>query len=160
MDHLIPPSSEETEVVSFTAYRDETDRENRIKKYVFEKSLIRPRTNLWTIGLIMFFYFVAAFLLGYSTISILNLEKWNTSIYVTSYLLCFAIITKFLAIKSIECYQHYAKLTTRRKCLCMPTCSEYAIAVLKKYPIFIAIPKIKKRLLKTCKGDFYKIDPP
>ena len=156
---LVPPSAE-AETASYDAYQNTMNDENKIKTYVFEKSLNRPHTNLLTIVLIVLFYLIISFLLSHITIWIFKLEKWHALTYLLWYFLCFVMIAKFLAIKSIECYQHYAKVTTRRKCLCMPTCSEYAIAVLKKYPILIAIIKIRKRLFKTCKGDFYKIDFP
>lgn len=159
-NQLTLPSYEETEIASYIAYRAAMDEEERIKNYIFEKSLVRPRTNLLTIAVLLFSYLILAFFLGYIVILILNLESWSPLIYFLCYILCFAMLFKFLAIKSIECYQHYAKITTRRKCLCMPTCSEYAIAVLKKYPILIALIKIEKRLFKTCRGNFYKIDLP
>ena len=53
---------------------------------------------------------------------------------------------RFLGIKAVECYQHYAKEETRRKCLCVPSCSEYAILCLKKYELIKALLKIKKRI--------------
>ena len=84
----------------------------------------------------------------------------NTWIILAVWILLFFLIAKHLCIKLVECYQHYAKEETRRKCLCMPTCSEYAIAVLKKYCLVIALCKIHKRLFKTCKDGIYKKDPP
>ena len=67
---------------------------------------------------------------------------------------------RFLGVKIIECYQHYAKKEIRRRCLCVPSCSEYAILCLKKYELIKAVLKIRKRLFVTCKGDDYKIDLP
>lgn len=67
---------------------------------------------------------------------------------------------RFIGIKTVECYQHYAKEITRRKCLCVPSCSEYAILCLKKYELIHALLKIRKRLFVTCKGFEYKIDNP
>ena len=67
---------------------------------------------------------------------------------------------RFLGIKTVECYQHYAKEETRRRCLCIPSCSEYAILCFKKFGLLKALIKIRKRLYKTCKGDEYKIDYP
>ena len=66
---------------------------------------------------------------------------------------------RFLGIKIVECYQHYAKEETRRQCLCVPSCSEYAILCFKKFELVKALVKIGKRLCITCVGD-YKIDWP
>ena len=63
-------------------------------------------------------------------------------------------------IGAIKLYQHYADEDVRRRCVCKPTCSEYAIIVLKKYGVLIGIYKIYIRLFKTCYGTVYKIDEP
>ncbi|MBQ9805334.1 MAG: membrane protein insertion efficiency factor YidD [Clostridia bacterium] len=65
-----------------------------------------------------------------------------------------------MGIKLVECYQHYTSEEVRRRCLCVPSCSEYAIACFKKYWFIQAILKIRKRLYFTCQGDEYKLDPP
>ena len=78
-------------------------------------------------------------------------------------LLPFAVILVFLRILCItivKCYQHYAKEQTRRRCLCKPTCSEYALICLKKYNIIKALKKIHRRLFITCNGGFYRMDEP
>lgn len=67
---------------------------------------------------------------------------------------------RFLGIKIVECYQHYASEATRRKCKCVPSCSEYAILCLKKYGLIKALLKIKKRLFVTCQGFDYILDDP
>ncbi|MBR6427397.1 MAG: membrane protein insertion efficiency factor YidD [Clostridia bacterium] len=67
---------------------------------------------------------------------------------------------RFLGKKAVECYQHYAKEETRRRCLCIPSCSEYAILCFKKYELIKALTKIRRRLYVTCRGDDYKIDLP
>lgn len=66
---------------------------------------------------------------------------------------------RFLGVQIVKCYQHYASEETRRKCLCVPSCSEYAIICFKKKPFIIACFKIRKRLFKTCCGE-YKVDKP
>lgn len=66
---------------------------------------------------------------------------------------------RFLII-AIELYQHYAPEHLRRKCICMPTCSEYAVICIKRYHFFKAIYKIYKRVTKECVGQIYHIDNP
>ena len=56
-------------------------------------------------------------------------------------------------------YQHYAGEKVRRRCLCIPSCSENAILCLRRYPLIWALMKIRKRLYKTCKEE-YKLDFP
>ena len=152
--------SKESTPALYDDYRKKTDEENKIRKYVLEKPLNRPRTNWLTIVCIIALYVIISFFLSYVVILLFKIKRLGALIYLSCYLLCFMVISKFLAIKCVECYQHYAKEETRRRCLCKPTCSEYAIAVLKKYPFLVAMIKIKKRLFKTCKGDVYKIDLP
>jgi putative component of membrane protein insertase Oxa1/YidC/SpoIIIJ protein YidD len=57
-------------------------------------------------------------------------------------------------------YLKLAREETRRRCLCIPSCSDYAIACLKRFPLIFSFFKIHKRLFKTCKGEMYLIDKP
>lgn len=59
----------------------------------------------------------------------------------------------------IKLYQHFAPERVRRRCKCKPSCSEYSIAVLKKYCLVKACCKIYIRLTKTCCGK-YIVDNP
>lgn len=68
---------------------------------------------------------------------------------------------RFCLIQTVKCYQHCATEKTRRRCKCVPSCSEYAILTLKTvYPLPVALLKIRKRLYKTCNGEEYKVDFP
>lgn len=57
---------------------------------------------------------------------------------------------KRIALLLIELYQHYASEKTRRKCVCMPSCSVYALMVLRKHNIIKALCLIVNRLSKCC----------
>lgn len=64
----------------------------------------------------------------YSTyIAVLTL--WST--------LIICICAKRYFIFAIMCYQRYAKSSTRLKCCCYPSCSQYAIIALQKYGVII-----------------------
>lgn len=85
------------------------------------------------------------------------------------WVLCFALFfliaclfeARRVRVGLVRLYQHYAPEKIRRRCLCKPTCSEYAILVLEQEPnVFKALWRIYLRLHKTCKGGFYKIDLP
>ena len=130
------------------------------KKYVLEKPLIRPNVTVGKVLLNVIIYLAVS--IGLTVITrilspiagvraVLLLIIWGLPLFLSK---------KTIAIKAVECYQHYAKETTRRRCLCMPTCSEYAILVLREYPFMKALRMIRIRLKRTCKGTVYKIDYP
>lgn len=149
-------SEEKANYISLRKLVSEAD---EIKDYIQKKPLSRPKTNAASICVILILFAVSTLLQAYGFIHIFNLRSMTVPIILSAYVINFIIWLKFIAIKAIECYQHYAKETTRRRCLCIPTCSEYAIAVLNKYFVFLALYKIYKRLFKTCKNN-YKLDPP
>ena len=70
------------------------------------------------------------------------------------------ILIRKIAIWAIRLYQHYAPEDVRRRCLFMPTCSEYTILVIQKYGIVIGLYKAYIRLFKKCRGSIYRIDYP
>lgn len=136
-----------------------TDKESisLVKKYVRRK-LVRPQTT-WSvpvlIGVLMLIIpFCVAYALLYFFASFSSV--WC---YVICYFIIDMLLLRLLLIKIVRCYQHYAREEIRRFCMCMPSCSEYAIAVLKKYPLAVAIFKIVFRLKVTCDGEM-KIDMP
>lgn len=66
---------------------------------------------------------------------------------------------KVILVSAIELYQHYASESTRRKCICMPSCSVYATMALKKYNTLKAMRLIFNRLSNCC-GSVCIIDYP
>ena len=144
----------------YDIYRHAQEEQIVARKYILNKKLSRPKTNCFTVFLIITSCLLSGTLAAWGVIWALNTAIPKVYVYITCYVISFRIFFKQICLKSIECYQHYASEKIRRSCLCMPTCSEYAIAVLKKYPILIALIKIEKRLFKTCRGNFYKIDLP
>lgn len=61
-------------------------------------------------------------------------EKTSQTIRST---LIICICAKRYFIFAIMCYQRYAKSSTRLKCCCYPSCSQYAIIALQKYGVII-----------------------
>ena len=149
-------SEEKVDPISLRNLLSEAD---AIREYIQKKPLARPKTNLITICFILVMYAIIALIEAYIVVYLFGLQSFTISIMIVSFAVNFFFWIKYIAIKLVECYQHYAKEETRRRCLCKPTCSEYAICVLKKYFVFVALYKIYKRLFKTCKND-YKIDFP
>ncbi len=138
--------------------------QSEARDYVLNKPLNRPNVKK-PIPIILTFIAVAvSVLLGYilslvmGTYIALSTGK-KALIILTASIVLFLCALKHLLIVFIKCYQNYASEFVRRSCLCKPTCSEYAIIVLKKYCLFKALKLIYVRLFKTCSGK-YKIDYP
>ncbi len=137
----------------FLSKRVKTDPESiaLVDKYI-ERELVRPKTKRGVpifIGILMI---ILPFIVGFAFLRVFP----DTSVpwcYVICYLVIDIPLLRLLLIKTVECYQHYASEELRRFCMCMPSCSEYSIAVLKKYPLLVAIFKIVFRLTVICDGE-------
>jgi putative component of membrane protein insertase Oxa1/YidC/SpoIIIJ protein YidD len=81
-------------------------------------------------------------------------------VVIVCFLLGLIICSKKIIIGIVRLYQHYAPEDVRRKCLLMPTCSEYMILAVQKYGTLQGLYKGIYRLLITCKGTVYRIDYP
>jgi len=147
--------------LEWQAYLQAYQEQKRLEKYQQERVLPKPATTkgtvvLYTALLLMILTAFYGMLWG-----LLSLKLWLQILVSVLFMIC---ITEFygrlLGIKIVECYQHYASEATRRKCKCVPSCSEYAILCLKKYELIYALLKILKRLFVTCKGFDYIIDDP
>jgi putative membrane protein insertion efficiency factor len=64
------------------------------------------------------------------------------SVFITAAVLCLRLVLIWL----VKVYQHYAKSETRLRCCFEPSCSEYAVLVLKKYGTVVGIIKTIHRL--------------
>lgn len=153
-------SSRKSAESGYAIYRDERmDVESVVKDYVLVRKLERPKTH-WLCPVIMIFISaLCSILTAFLFIWIFDGQA-QTYICIASILVWTGIILKPLCIALVRCYQHYANESVRRCCLCMPTCSEYALLVLKRYWLPVALFKIYKRIFCTCRGTTYKIDLP
>lgn len=134
--------------------------QKRLEEYQQRRNLSRPQTTklyvvlcgvllcvLLSVVLVLFVFF--------------DNSLWlKLLISITYIVIIMETYGRFLAIKVVECYQHYATEEKRRRCKCVPSCSEYAILCLKKYELLYALIKIRKRLFVTCKGFDFIIDDP
>ena len=136
------------------------EEQERLRKYIQSRPIPRPKTTIPSVLAWVFIYFAVSFVAAIAIIYAFQIENYKWLPYLVSYIVFAFLFLKKICIKSIECYQHYAKEETRRKCVCIPSCSEYSIAVLKKYNIFKALNKIRIRLFKTCGGYGYMRDEP
>ncbi|MDR2344127.1 MAG: membrane protein insertion efficiency factor YidD [Spirochaetaceae bacterium] len=70
------------------------------------------------------------------------------------------LLSRKIVIGIVELYQRYAPEYMRRRCLLMPTCSEYMILAVKKYGAVRGVYKGVCRLFFRCRGNVYYIDDP
>lgn len=114
-----------------------------LENIVKNRKLYRPKTKRSTIFILLIIFIALAitpicffFLNVHVAIKIVST--------ILFYVLLLEVYLRFFLIELIKCYQHYAKEETRRRCLCIPSCSEYSILCLKKYLLIKALLKIKK----------------
>jgi putative component of membrane protein insertase Oxa1/YidC/SpoIIIJ protein YidD len=140
-----------------------------VREYCCRRELHRPDTTVKTVVI----WLLATESLGLAIaflISILfkELEFFHRfsfypsvwQFYTCGSAIAFAICSKKLLVTAVELYQHYASEEIRRKCILMPTCSEYAILALHKYGVIVGLYKIYVRLTRTCRGNEYRMDYP
>lgn len=142
-------------------FRAEYRKQKKLEVFVNSRILVRPKINKWQVAtlfaILPFLLFSAIYLP--TLISVLVVYKILMSFFFA--LLVIEFYLRFCLICVVKCYQHYAKEETRRRCKCVPSCSEYSILALKcVFPLIVALLKIRKRLFCTCNGDGYKIDFP
>lgn len=147
-----------------------------VRAYVCERELYRPDLTignlLLKISLVIAITFASAFLLfnvltktiSFSSSFERELNENHTYyffLFFSSFL--FAVFLAFLKrfiIELIRIYQHYAPDEVRRRCLFMPTCSEYSIIALEKYGVIFGLYKAYIRIFKKCRGNIYREDNP
>lgn len=132
--------------------------EEAIRNYCIYHELSRPYINInkvfWIVGSVI------------ASVGAVSLTLFLLADF--PFFLCFDIllstiafffassILKFL----VKCYQHYAPEDIRRKCSCMPSCSEYALLTLEKFIWPKALWKIWRRVTHTCSEPGYHVDYP
>ena len=131
-----------------------------MQDFLLTRVLLVPKTNAF--HAVVFGLLLVLILAAEITLSILFLPyAWQKGICIPAVaLMTLECYLRFYGIVLVRCYQHYAKEKTRRKCLCVPSCSDYAVLCLKRYGLVKALVKIRKRLFVTCRGKEFKIDAP
>lgn len=149
------------EVSQWDVFMESYNERKAIEQYQENRILVRPKTTkitvaIYLIGLLLILLGGAVFLLGTHL-----LMPWiKIPLFLFFVIGVIESYCRLVAIKFVECYQHYAKAETRKRCKCIPSCSEYAILCFKKYGFFYALAKIRKRLFVTCQGFDYIVDHP
>ena len=70
------------------------------------------------------------------------------------------LILRHCTIDIIKLYQHYAPENVRRRCILMPSCSEFAIIAIRKYGLIFGSFLTLYRLNHRCKGTIHRIEYP
>ena len=143
----------------FLRVQKEYEEQQVIMKYQRTRALTRPKTRKKDVVFIFAIYIVSLALICVSLLLVPIVIIRVAAQVVCSAVFCDGYL-RFAGIKIVECYQNYATDETRRRCLCVPSCSEYAIACFKKYELIYALIKIRKRLYNTCKGEDFILDFP
>ena len=127
------------------------DEQEIVRGYVLFRPLYRPDIT---------FKKTIPFIAGYLVLvaGIVFFYGWKIGL-ITGGAIVLVFMRKIL-ITIIELYQHYAPEDVRRRCMLMPTCSEYGYLAIKKYGAFFGMLRILNRLFFRCQGDIYYIDNP
>ena len=138
-------------------------------RYVNDRLLVRPDTNiakailsvllfLLTIGVLVLCFYNCRYLFPSDVQNFCDEHPvlLFAIVFFVGLLFCF----KYAVIGAIKLYQYYAPEEIRRRCLFMPTCSEYAILAIRKYGGVIGLCKTYFRLVYLCRGNIYRINYP
>lgn len=142
-------------------FRQEYQKQKKLEKIVNSRVLKRPKIKKWQVTAS---FVILPFLMFFATyipckIALSTPLKILTAIFLE--IVVFESYLRFCLVGVVKCYQRYARKDTRKRCKCIPSCSEYAVICLKRiFPLLLALLKIRKRLYVTCNGEEYKIDFP
>ncbi len=142
-------------------FRAEYKKQQKLEKIVNSRTLIRPKVKKWQVTVSFVILPFLLFLIFYFNIRGNFCVLSKVLLITASCILVVEVYLRFCFILVVKYYQATAKEETRRRCKCIPSCSEYAIICFKRvFPLFLALLKVRKRLFKTCKGKEYIIDFP
>ena len=142
-------------------FRREYARQKKLENIVNSRVLKRPNVKKWQVTAIFVIlpFLIFSVIVGAILAPLLFVYKFLLALFLIVVVL--EIYLRLCLILAVKCYQHYAGEEIRRRCKCIPSCSEYALLTLGRvFPLCIALLKIRKRLYKTCDGEEYKVDFP
>ena len=148
-------------ITELDLYRKEYKKQKKLEQIVNSRVLVRPKVKKWQVATCFAILpFLLCFLVFITATVSLQLEV-KIFLIVLEVLVVIELYLRVCFILLVKYYQKTAKEETRRRCLCIPSCSEYALISLKRiFPLVFALLKIRKRLYVTCNGQEYKIDFP
>ena len=103
-------------------YSDEFwEKQKKLEAYIQQRPLPRPKTTIITVLAWIFIYLFISFFIAVAVNYAFRIANYKWLAYLVSYTAFAFLFLKKICIKSIECYQRYAKEETRRKCVCIPS---------------------------------------
>ena len=127
-------------------------------EYCYKRPLYRPRISAWSITVKTLVLIAISLCLAFIVCRFTGI---SFVIALVSFIIAGVFLyAKKIVIGMIELYQHFAPEYIRRRCLLMPTCSEYMILAVKKYGAIRGVCKGINRLFTRCCGTVYRIDYP
>jgi len=130
-----------------------------VRDYVLRREITRPKTNILDAAYFLSFLLLVCFIVSI-TMKLLFGSISFMFVFILVFFSMMLIFLKKIIIGIVEIYQHYMPESFRRRCLCMPTCSEYMILAVRKYGALKGVFKGLYRLIHICRGIDYKIDYP
>jgi putative component of membrane protein insertase Oxa1/YidC/SpoIIIJ protein YidD len=134
------------------------EEQDKVWEYCCKRPLNRPRVKIGAICLTVFLFLAVNCFLAFF------FQRYTKFSFMAAFILFITISVCFYARKIIVglvmLYQHYAPEYMRRRCLLMPTCSEYMILAVEKYGVIRGMYKGINRLFTRCCGNVYRIDYP
>ena len=111
----------------------------RVCEYTTERPLMRPQHSIVCLAGVLLACATAAFVLGYVLSHLAKLGIESRTAYTIAAVASLAIGLRYILICTIRVYQQYAPERVRRRCMLMPTCSEYCVLALKKYGLLLGV---------------------
>lgn len=146
---------------SIEFFRAEYQKQQKLEQIVNSRILKRPKTKKWQVVASFIILPFLLFLLEFAVIASKMMLAIKIIFTILVFIATVEVYLRFCCSLVVRCYQHYAKEETRRRCKCIPSCSEYALLCFKRvFPLVVALIKIRKRLYVTCDGEDYVIDFP
>ena len=155
------------------------EEQDLVERYVLKRPLERPDTDLCKAVVCVTLFLVLTCLTGFAMLLLssrvgISFSFWEevslfraqhpgwfyTLFFLGWYFICGLFAARFAVIGAVRLYQHYAPEEIRRRCLLMPTCSEYCILAVKKYGVIIGLILAWYRMFFKCRGNIYSIDFP
>ena len=138
--------------------------EEEVRAYCERRQIVRPHINYVIALLLLSLYEISVevsshFLYAWGSDAFSFLNGKEAACYWGTQLLFFLIFGRWIAVFAVRLYQRFAPEHVRRRCHCRPSCSEYAVIVLRRYGIIWGGYKCYRRIFYTC-GAGYVDDAP
>lgn len=134
------------------------EEQDAVWEYCCKRPLHRPQISIKGICMKTLLFFTANSILAYLLFRFTAVPFLK--IFFVFIIGSSCLLSRKIVIGIVELYQHYAPEYMRRRCLLMPTCSEYMILAVKKYGTIRGVCKGINRLFVRCRGTVYYIDSP